>query len=729
MGIRYLTQHLLPYAQTVWLRNSQNHDQNTKNITCVVVDGPALVYHVYDRLLSWSDVQLNVVDAQPSVNEVSIGVMQFLFCLKGLGVRIEKIYFDGALPLAKRPVRLERMEDTRQKLQKLCRDTAGGFKTLSIRRQPMDIRPDKIFSRRPLYARFKTLPETAFMIPTVIEDLKYRWGLEEVLRFTVSVPELQGLITTSGENNVNHEGGSIFARMTEVVPGEADVYCAIAARDWCYAVLTSDSDLLVHDLGPEGSVIFFSSIESCDSLPNEKSLGEEPNITSTISIRATQLCPMTVAKKLGVASIQRLAYELKRHSRTSFSTIIQRAKSDTGVVEKSTSYISFMKEYDLVSNGTTAAYARISYFKGVTDPKLSELYAQYELPSFTVPQEGAYVYLPILIERHDRRAVWMQGSELRLIAYSLLNLKYPVGQKGRRKDVVIEHMRKGQRIAPIKLTLLSQKEVEQRLEAFLTQVNALVSSIRNNEGVDDVGGARDQAAFWRSFALYDILAHMEGEERPSVGKLRRFLEHGYCGEKLEWDDIHLHAQMQAVLYSLRLLKEVLVGHEWPRESLFGDKFAESIYEATKLLRDLPWMRDTAQRRYGIGGDGNGGNWRRVLEGLFSLLNEGEGKGEEGREREREREREEREGDSIEGLGQFSISSRSRSGHGQVNSSMAEAREAWVLASTLPSGRKRKKRRAGSAGTDETTRTTSRRKGTGSKQEQKMNMYDILRQVD
>ncbi|OAX83047.1 hypothetical protein ACJ72_02593 [Emergomyces africanus] len=718
MGIRYLTQHLLPYAQTVWLRNSPNHGQNTQNINCVVVDGPALVYHVYNRLLSWSAVHLNVVDAQPSVDEVSIGVMQFLLCLKGLDVRIEKIYFDGALPLQKRPVRLERMENTRQKLQKLCRDTAGGFKTPSIRRQPIDIRPDKIFSRRPLYARFKTLPETAFMVPAVIEDLKYRWGLEEVIRCTASVPELQGFIARCENNGIDdNDNGSIFARITEVVPGEADVYCAIAARAWCCAVLTSDSDLLVHDLGAEGSVIFFDSIESDDHLPNGKPVGEGQDTTGTISIRATQLCPTRVAKKLGVVSIQRLAYELKRDSRASFSTIIQRAKSDTGVVEKSTKYTSFMREYDLFSNETTTASARISNFRDITDPKLSELHAQYELPAFTVPDEGAYVYLPILIERHDRRAVWTQGSELRLIAYSLLNLRYRAGENGRRKEVVIEHMRKGQRIAPITLTLLSQKEVEQKLEALLAQINSLVSSIRNNDEMVDGGdGDREPAVFWRSFALYDTLIRMESKERPSIRKLRRFLEQGYCGEKLEWDDIHLHAQMQAVLYSLRVLKELLVVDEESRKSLC-ESLVKLICEAAEVLRDFPWMRDTAQRRGGIDRDESGDDARRVLEGLSFLLCEGEG--------------EERVGDTIEGLDQLGIYSLNQRGPGtgQADSYMAEAREAWVLASTSPSGRKRKKTRTNSAGTNKTAPATSRNKAGVRKLKQTMNMYDILPQVD
>ncbi|KAG5301984.1 hypothetical protein I7I48_02172 [Histoplasma ohiense] len=89
MGIRYLTQYILPHGQAVWLQSTaESHGQSAKNVSSVVIDGPALVFHVYNRLLSWSDERYNIVDAQPSADEVSIAVMQFLLCLVALGVRI-----------------------------------------------------------------------------------------------------------------------------------------------------------------------------------------------------------------------------------------------------------------------------------------------------------------------------------------------------------------------------------------------------------------------------------------------------------------------------------------------------------------------------------------------------------------------------------------------------------------------------------------------------------------
>ncbi|EDN11195.1 predicted protein [Histoplasma mississippiense (nom. inval.)] len=601
----------------------------------------------------------------------------------------------------------------------------------------MEIHPRKIFDRRPLHWRFKPMPETAFVVPTVIEDLKYRWSPEEVVRCTASAPELQNAIAACGDYGISGGAcGSIFAGRTQVVPGEADQFCAIAARETGCAVLTGDSDLLVHDLGAEGSVIFIDSIETGDPLPNYKPAGAGagpgpgPDIASIFSIRATQVRPATVAKKLGVPSFQRLAYELNRDSHASFPTIIQRAKgSDSlGIVAKSANYIAFMKEYDLGGHAAADSCAWISNtLTAIADPRLSELYAQYELPAFAVPGEAANVYLHDLIEHHDRRTAWTQGSEFRLIAYSLLNQRYATGgAQGRRKEAVIEHMRKGQRIAPVLFALLGRREVEERLEAFLQQVNLFVSAVYNDDAGGGGGGdgddgngvcggsARDPTALWRAFALYDILARMAPDERPSVGQLRRFLERGYCGEKLEWDDIHLHAQRKAVLYSLRMLKDVLAASGEMPEPMLDEGLAALISEATGLLGDLPWLRDCHQRTCGIGGDEGGEGPRRVVEGLVLLLKE-EGEGEGGQELG---------GSLVEGPGLLGASSHHQGDRGQLNNaSTAGAGEGWIGASKLPSSRKGKKRRrrtASKGAAHEKAPTTAKHA---------MNIYDILRQVD
>lgn len=86
MGISYLTKHLTPYAETVSL--GKPTDQGPPCVQSVVIDGPSLVYHVYYRLLAWTDPTCDVLDIQPTCDEVSRGVVSCLLQLIDLGVEM-----------------------------------------------------------------------------------------------------------------------------------------------------------------------------------------------------------------------------------------------------------------------------------------------------------------------------------------------------------------------------------------------------------------------------------------------------------------------------------------------------------------------------------------------------------------------------------------------------------------------------------------------------------------
>ncbi|KAK2810458.1 hypothetical protein FQN50_002947 [Emmonsiellopsis sp. PD_5] len=606
MGIPHLTRRLLPHAQSVTLgttttatsnHNSNENETNTANpaITTLIIDGPGLVYDIYYRLLSWADESRNPVDAQPSGDDVSVGVMLFLMGVRGCGVRVEKIYFDGGLPLSKRPTRLERMEKTRQKLESLCRETPGGFKAASVRRDTnRRVTARKVFERRQVPRRFKNLPENPFMMATVIEDLvRGRWTGAEVGRWGGGAVE-------GGEGDEEN----VFAGVAEIVPGEADMWCAEAAREYGAAVLTGDSDLLVHDLGPKGSVIFFDSIEAGSS--------------SGDGIRATQLCPAAIASSLGVVSIQRLAYELKRDPHTSFANLIRHAKSTDGSVEKTASFIAFMKEYNTTTPllpPTAPSPTGTSISHTHTDPKLSELHTQYTYtsnPLLSHPHEPPHIYLPILTESHDRRTAWTHGSSIRLMAYSLLNNHQPPAS---RHETVLEHIRKGRRIAQTPLPLLSPRDLARKLQAFVSLVNSIITSHHDNE-------CKNNMIIWKSLALHEILSHMAAADRPSPGRLRRFLARDYCGEKLEWEDIHLHAQMGAVVYSVRLLGEVvaIVDGDGDGDGVEGG-LDEVVREVGRVLNTglFPPLRVAGVMRGWVGG----ADVVRIVDGVFGLLGDGE----------------------------------------------------------------------------------------------------------
>lgn len=88
MGIPYLTKHLLPYAEPVLLGDGLGCSNGTTCVRSVVIDGPSLVYHVYYQLLALLEPSDDVLDIQPTCDEVSRGVMYCLLHLRGRDVEM-----------------------------------------------------------------------------------------------------------------------------------------------------------------------------------------------------------------------------------------------------------------------------------------------------------------------------------------------------------------------------------------------------------------------------------------------------------------------------------------------------------------------------------------------------------------------------------------------------------------------------------------------------------------
>lgn len=80
MGIPKLTRHLLPYAENVCLDS---------DVEGVVIDGPSLVYHAHRRLQGWMDPDSDILDYQPSCDEISRAVGGFLLQLTKFGIKMQ----------------------------------------------------------------------------------------------------------------------------------------------------------------------------------------------------------------------------------------------------------------------------------------------------------------------------------------------------------------------------------------------------------------------------------------------------------------------------------------------------------------------------------------------------------------------------------------------------------------------------------------------------------------
>ncbi|KAJ5162837.1 Small-subunit processome Utp21 [Penicillium coprophilum] len=540
MGIPHLTRHLLPYAENVLL-DGREIDSELPRVEAVVIDGPSLVYHIYRRLLSWMDPSSDVLDYQPTCDEISRGVSSFLLQLTRLGVKIHKICFDGALPVSKREIRFSRIEKLRHRLELARRNLS-----LPVTPKCRDVMPTErgqVWCSRGLPQRRKGLPENPFMVSAVFEDLRNRWNREQIRK------EVDDDICCLADTDYP------WAEITVMVPGEADVECASVAKLTGCAVLTDDSDLLLHDLGQHGAVLFLDSVQTSTGVWDPA----EPDI------RGLRICPHSLSGRLGISSVQWFAYELQRNVHMSFAELTRISKESSQATELSSEYLEFLREYQHETTDNEVVHGARQSLQPL-DPRVSELFWQYELPSIYCLGEQPHVYLGILNEDSSRRCAWEQGRTYRSLGYSLFNLSRPVTN---RFAAVHEFVRRGGRIVAEEITLSGTKTVASDMD--LVRRRLATAHAAFDEGLS-------AESFWFLFALSDIYRDGAGTTTiPSGKELESFLTKGYMAQSTKWTDIHLLAQIQAALYSLRILKQLL------DIAASGD----DLNESSSLLADLP----------------------------------------------------------------------------------------------------------------------------------------------
>ncbi|KAJ5335439.1 hypothetical protein N7452_007842 [Penicillium brevicompactum] len=499
MGIPYLTKHLLPHAETVFLGGDVE----------VVIDGPSLVYHIHRRLLGWMDPNCDILDYQPSCDEISRGVGNFLLELTRLRVKIHKICFDGALPIPKRKVRLARIEKSRHRLTLARRNLP--LPATSRYRDVLSTEPGQVWCHRGLPRGRRGLAENPFMVSAVCEDLQHRWSRDAIQK------EINPDITCLGESEYP------WADITVMMPGEADVECARVSKLTGCAVLTDDSDLLLHDLGSSGAVLFLDSVHS----PTRVWDPIEPQI------QGLRICPHDLSRRLGITDIRRFGFELTKDPHLRFADAIRRSKTDS--TETSSGYYDFLREYQ---HSTDQELSCRSKQLPPMDPRVSELYWQYAVPNTYCSDDSLHVYLGILNEDPGRRCAWEQGRAYRRLGYSALNLSFKSQFK-----TISEFVRRGGRI------------VADQIELDETSIASDMDLLRQRlKQVQEIFGSGGES-FWFFFALYEI--YETSNTVPSGEQLESFLSSGYLKGGTDWADIHLLAQIQAILYSLRMLQQLL----------------------------------------------------------------------------------------------------------------------------------------------------------------------------
>ncbi|KAJ5385348.1 hypothetical protein N7517_003259 [Penicillium concentricum] len=407
----------------------------------------------------------------------------------------------------------------------------------------MPTKRGQVWCSRGLPQRRKGLPENPFMVSAVFEDLRNRWSKEEIRK------EVDDDISCLADTDYP------WAEITVMVPGEADVECASVAKLTGCAVLTDDSDLLLHDLGQHGAVLFLDSVQTSSGVWDPA----EPDI------RGLRICPHSLSGRLGIPSVQWFAYELQRNVHMRFAELTRISQESSKATELSSEYLEFLREYQHETTDNEVIRGARQSLQPL-DPRVSELFWQYELPGIYCLDEQPHVYLGILNEDSSRRCAWEQGRTYRSLGYSFFNNSRPVAN---RFAAVHEFVRRGGRIVAEEITLSGTNTVTSDLDLVRKRLATAHAAF-------DGGLAAE--SFWYLFALSDIYRDGAGTTTvPSAKQLESFLTKGYMVQSTKWTDIHLLAQMQAGLYSLRILKQLL------DIAAPGDKLVES----SSLLADLP----------------------------------------------------------------------------------------------------------------------------------------------
>lgn len=372
--------------------------------------------------------------------------------------------------------------------------------------------PGQVWCSRGLPRGRRGLPENPFMVSAVYEDLQYRWNRLAIQK------EIHSDISCLGDVDFP------WADITVMVPGEANVECARVSKLTGCTVVTDDSDLLLHDLGSSGAVLFLESVQS----PSRIWDPVDPQI------QGFKICPHTLSTRLGIRSIQRFGFELVKDPHLRFAEATSRSNMVDGT-EQSAVYLDFLREYQ---HDTDSKWACRTKQLSLMDPRVSELYWQYELPNIYCLDDHPHVYLGVLNEDPGRRCAWEQGRAYRHLGYSALNVS-----RGNQFTVIQEFVRRGERIVADQITL-SETDIVSAIQLLRQRLDLARTTFNPNA-----------ESFWFLFALSEI--YEASNTAPSGQELENFLTSGYMDGSTDWADIHLLAQVQAVLYSLRMLQQLL----------------------------------------------------------------------------------------------------------------------------------------------------------------------------
>lgn len=370
--------------------------------------------------------------------------------------------------------------------------------------------------------------------------------------------------------------------MTEVVPGEADPFCAQAVRDPVSGVpgaliLMNDSDFLVHDLGQEGATAFLNQLETYVDAGSIKGNKCE-------TLRVSMFQNHHISQRLGLESTKRLAFEIKTNPSTTLKAAVRRAHSPSSDPDLLRGFLAEYSENawkeDLPDHATNIAMLKNNKTNEYLDPRVSELVLQTTLER---SERRMNICLPVLIEDPSRASAWNVTMLDRNVGYSCLQLC--VG--GRR---VQEVCRKGDRVGTTKIDSWSEKETAAQASFMLTRIQDCLGCY-NSSAISPYGK-------WRSYAVSQVYPpDISVEDRVAA------LKGNPTAKVWSWEDIQLEAEIQAVLYSLRIVRQI-----FQYLISVGAALPNTVLELNQALTELPPLKVLMPTRLEVLQRGNDEQW-------------------------------------------------------------------------------------------------------------------------
>ncbi|KAI1822249.1 hypothetical protein F4861DRAFT_515316 [Xylaria intraflava] len=473
----------------------------------VVVDGPSLIYQIFEGCMARRPATAGFI-CYPSYSILGRMVVGWLEELRRHNVTIRKIYFDGYLPPTKWQVRRERLLSQSQKMTDLLTSHPHGSSRLPV---------DTFETLKPTISLIQThgqypsrwLPKPPFLVPAVLEILRScrTWG-----------------------------------PLVEVVAGEADMFCAENVRQHGGTVLTADSDLFITDLGSDGNVSFFTDVIAADLSDESQGL-----VARKFSLHATN-------DRLGlneVGGLARVAFDMSISGQKWQHALERTKRNQLDHTPDSSEFIAFMEELSMKKY--LPADHPIQNILSSLDPRISEIIIQtllFDGDGASADRDQAKnsrgpetlaMFLPIMIEKRDRKSTWTMSTTIRQLAYGIMQSFAP-----QKSATVIEY-----RVLSASSSLLGRKIDLLGSDEALEQSDLLVDALKQlAERLPSVD------MLWLAFAIYQDITWSKSQQRQPLSVS---LIGGVNDSRnyLSWDTIHFAAQVQASLYSLRMLKQAL----------------------------------------------------------------------------------------------------------------------------------------------------------------------------